>query len=210
MGKMRTVIFDFDGTLADTWSVIIAILKEHQEEWGLPELTNEVIADFRGKSMIELLKKYNVVLIKLPFVIPKARKELNKRIDSVKLFPGIKDMLGNLRKKDIRLGILTTNSEENVKAFLKKNGIELFDFIESEISIFGKDKALLKVLESRKIPKNEVVYVGDEIRDIEASRDAGLQVISVTWGFNTKEILKKNDPDYLIDEPRQLLNALAI
>ncbi len=206
---VKTVIFDFDGTLADTRKAILNIVKDNQEEWGLPDINEELINDFRGKGFFELFKKYNIILLKLPFIFPKAKKELGKKIDKVPLFPGMREVLMTLRKKGIKLGILTTNSEENVKKFLRHHNLEIFDFIGSEISLMGKDKALKKVLEKRNINKNETMYIGDEIRDIEACKENGLKIISVTWGFNKKEILKKNNPDYLIDKPEEILKIVS-
>ncbi len=206
---MKTVIFDFDGTIADTWKVIIEILKENQTEWGLPKITKEVVEDFRGKGIPELIKKYNIILLKLPFVIPKAKKELSKKITMVRMFKGMKEALQSLKKKGFKLGILTTNSKENVAAFLNHHNIAIFDFIQSEISLFGKDKGLKKVLENNRLSAKETIYVGDEVRDIEACKEVGVKIIAVTWGFNTKEILKKNNPDYLIDSPKEILKVIS-
>ena len=106
------------------------------------------------------------------------------------------------------MGILTSTSEENVRKFLKKNKLELFDFIYSGSSIFGKHKVMKSLLKKQKLKRKEVIYVGDETRDIEAAKKAKVKIISVTWGFNTKQILKKQKPDFLIDKPKELMKIL--
>ncbi|OGK18844.1 hypothetical protein A2866_03190 [Candidatus Roizmanbacteria bacterium RIFCSPHIGHO2_01_FULL_39_8] len=206
---MKTIIFDFDGTIADTWKVVIKILKEKEEEWGLPAITKETFADFRGKPFLELIKKYNIVLLKLPFVVSKTQKELKSRMVQVSLFKGVKEVIMNLKKREYHLGILTTNSKENVLFFLKRHGLDVFDFIQSEPSLLGKDKALRKILDKNSLEPTEVLYIGDEIRDIDACKENNVKIISVTWGFNTKDILKTNNPDFLVDHPSEILKIIG-
>src|SRR3989338_1188140 len=115
---IKTIIFDFDGTIADTWKAIFQILKENQEKWNLPDISPETIADFRKKGVIDLIKKYNIVLLKLPFVIRKAQKELKDKMRAVRFYKDMKEVILDLKKKGYVLGILTTNSKENVNIFL--------------------------------------------------------------------------------------------
>ncbi len=205
---IKTVIFDFDGTIADTWEVIIKLLKKHRENLGLPEITAEIVSDFRSKGFRELILKYNFILLKLPFIIPKVQRMLNDHIKEVKLFPEMKNLLNSLKSRGNKIGILTTNTKENVETFLRFHEINFFDFIHSGINLLGKDKALQKLLVEQKLNPEETIYVGDEVRDIDACKENGIKIIAVTWGFNTKEILKKNKPDYLIDKPSQVLEIV--
>lgn len=205
---ITTVIFDFDGTIANTWKIVIKILKEKEEEWGLPAITKEILADFRGKPFFELIKKYNIVLLKLPFIVSKTQKELKSRMVQVSVFKGIKEVIMSLKKRGYPLGILTTNSKENVLYFLKHHGLDIFDFIQSERSILGKDKGLRNILEKNNLQPTEVLYIGDEIRDIDACKENNVKIISVTWGFNTKNILKQNKPDFLVNTPSEILKII--
>ncbi|MBI4008944.1 HAD hydrolase-like protein, partial [Candidatus Roizmanbacteria bacterium] len=126
---IKTVIFDFDGTIADTWEVIIKLLKKHRENLGLPEITAEIVSDFRSKGFRELILKYNFILLKLPFIIPKVQRMLNDHIKEVKLFPEMKNLLNSLKSRGNKIGILTTNTKENVETFLRFHEINFFDFI---------------------------------------------------------------------------------
>ena len=107
------------------------------------------------------------------------------------------------------MGILSSNSKENIEKFLQANSLEIFDFIHSEENILGKGKALGNLLKTHRLKNNEVIYVGDEVRDIEACKENGVKIISVTWGFNKKDILKKSKPDYIVDKPRKILKILS-
>jgi len=91
---------------------------------------------------------------------------------------------------------------------LNKNNLNVFDFIYSEGDIFNKADKMKTLLEERKLNPESVFYVGDETRDIEAARAAGIKMIAVSWGFNKEEILKKENPDYLIRKPEELVSLL--
>lgn len=205
---IRSVIFDFDGTIADTFNVVFKLLKKYHKNLDLPAITDDLISDFREKGYRALLFKYKFELIKLPFIIGKIRKLLYSHMDEVKLFKGMKEAIILLKEKGYKLGILTTNSEENVKKFLKKNNIDFFQFINTEKHLLGKSKALKNLLQKYRLDSSEIFYIGDEVRDIDACKENRVKIIAVTWGFNKKEILKVNRPDYLIDYPKEILKII--
>ena len=130
-------------------------------------------------------------------------REIRNRKD-IKLFEGVELILKQLRKR-YRLGIVSSNSEENIKKILKENGVDkLFDYIYSASSLFGKHKNLKRLIKKYKLNLEEVIYVGDEDRDILAAKKVGIKVVAVTWGYNSKEKLMKEKPDYLVSSPKEL------
>ena len=106
------------------------------------------------------------------------------------------------------LGILTSNSVKAVEAFLREHNLQCFDFVESENNIFKKSKHLIKIIKKHSFNKQEVIYIGDEVRDIIASQEAGIDVIAVTWGYNKKEILKQNHPTFIANNPSEIYKFL--
>ena len=117
------------------------------------------------------------------------------------------DLLSELSgNEQIHLGILTSNTQENVKQFLYKNELNFFDFIRTGKSVFGKSHMLNKIIKQRHANKNDVFYVCDEVRDIEAAKKSGIKSIAVTWGYNNKDALIKENPDFLTDTPDELKN----
>ncbi|MDH7476287.1 MAG: HAD-IA family hydrolase [Microgenomates group bacterium] len=205
MVKKKTIIFDFDGTIADTLPYIFKIIKKLANDEGI-EINDRQIQQARDKSPIDIIKMFNLPLLKLPFLIVKGQRMLKENILKIKLYPKIKDGLLSLKEKGYRLGVLSSNSIENLNLFFKKNKIEIFDFIKSSNNFFGKAWALQTIIKEYKLKKEEIIYVGDEVRDIEACRKVGIDIIAVTWGFNSKKILEKYRPTFLIDDPNQLLN----
>lgn len=203
-----TLIFDFDGTIADTLSAIIRMVNEHADELKIKPLAEKDVEELRGMSNLDILKKFRIPLVKVPRLVLKSQKELYQKIDQVLLFPGIRDLILGLKRFGLRLGILTSNSQENVHKFLQAKNLDLFDFIHTESSLFGKNRALIHLMKEHDLRKDEVVYVGDETRDIEACQKADIAVIAVSWGFHRKEVLRKKNPTYLVDSPKEIENIV--
>ncbi len=206
----KNVIFDFDGTIADTLDAAVNIYNAIAPKYHCKPVKMEDKDILRGKRPQDFFKDYGVTSFKLPFLLIHIRGELKKHIINTPLVKDISIALKDLKDAGYNLGILTSNSKENVDMFLFANKLtEIFDFIYSSKNVFGKDKDILHLLKNRNIKKDNVVYVGDETRDIEAAKRVGIPIIAVSWGFNTREILVAQGPSYIIDEPGELLNCLS-
>lgn len=204
----KTIIFDFDGTIADNRQMVFRVINSLAAEFGYKRILKHDVVRLRNKKAQDFFKGIGISIFKLPFIVRRIRKELHKEIDKIKLVKGIKEALDELANLECRLGILTSNSEENIRIFLKNNNLELFNFIYSGTSLFGKDKVLKSLIKELKLNQSEVIYVGDETRDIEAARKVGIKVIAVGWGFNLEDILRRENPDCFIRSPDQLVEIL--
>lgn len=204
----KIIIFDFDGTLADTFPPMVKILKKQVKEMGYGELTSRQIDVMREMKPLDIIKHFKFPIWKVPSLIKDIREGLFKQIAQVKLFQGIDNVVLDLKRKGFTLGILTSNSVKAVEIFLNEHNLECFDFVESETKIFKKSKHLIKIIKKYSFNKNEVIYIGDEVRDIIASQETGIDVIAVTWGYNRRDVLKQNHPTYLVDKPNDIINML--
>ncbi len=203
----RTIIFDFDGTIADTLDSVVKIVNNHAEHFGYKKVTKNDIPYLQGKKPKEILSYLGISIFKLPLWITKIHSEINKEITNMKPTVNISPLLSELSgNEQIHLGILTSNTQENVKQFLHKNELIFFDFIRTGKSVFGKSHMLNKIIKQRKANKDDVFYVCDEVRDIEAAKKSGIKSIAVTWGYNNKDALIKENADFLIDTPDELRN----
>lgn len=206
----KTIIFDFDGTVADTLDAIVRITNRLAIEYGYKPATPDELNRLRNMSSREVVQRSGVSVFKLPLLLRKIRADLQSEIQDISPITGIKEVLVALTKDGNKLGILTSNSEENARIFLTSHGMqELFSFIYSETNLFGKQTSLRKILRTNKLYPQDVIYVGDETRDIEAAKKIPLKVIAVSWGYNSKEVLAQHNPDFLIDQPSQLLEVLG-
>ncbi|WP_337884785.1 HAD-IA family hydrolase [Fischerella thermalis] len=205
----KVVIFDFDGTIADTVDALVSIANRLAKEFGYVQITPEELALLRNLTSREIINYSGISVFKIPFLVKKVKGELKSKIPELKPIPGMKEALINLKNAGHRLGIITSNSKDNVTEFLRINELDnLFEFIYSGITIFGKTTIINNLLKQKQLKPEEVIYVGDETRDIEASKKANIKVVAVSWGFNSPEVLAKQNPNYLIHHPSELLDVV--
>jgi phosphoglycolate phosphatase len=205
----KVIIFDFDGTIADTVDALVSIANRLALEFGYVQITPEELALLRNLTSREIIKYSGISVFKIPFLLKKVKAELKNKIHEFQPIPGIQAALVELQNAGYQLGIITSNSQDNVSEFLKLNNLDyLFDFIYSGVTIFGKTTIINNVLRQRQLKPQAVIYVGDETRDIEASKKANIKVIAVTWGFNSSDALSQQNPDFLIHQPRELLEVI--
>jgi phosphoglycolate phosphatase len=205
---MKTVLFDFDGTIVDTLDLTWKSFNRVAPKYNLPLIKETDLPQLKNLSSRELLKMFPLSPWKLLHLTRDIQAEHKKKMHTVKLIPGMAEILCKLTEKGIEVGIVTSNSRENVELFLDTHNLASISFVHAEKNLFGKDKMLKNVLKTRMLSSKDSVYVGDEVRDIEASHKAGLRVISVSWGFNSLERLKKAQPDDFATSAEELLQKI--
>lgn len=207
---VKVVIFDFDGTLADTLETLLAITNRLAVEFGYPKIDMEAVQQLQHLSSRDIIRQSQIPVFKIPFLLRRLKADLKREIRDVALFPGIAESLHEMYQHGHILGIVTSNSTDNVNAFLDTHRLaHLFDFVHSGTTIFGKHRVISRILKQHGFDKNQVVYVGDETRDIESAAKIPVSIVSVTWGFNTRQVLAQYQPDYLIDHPRELVQIIC-
>lgn len=204
----RYLLFDFDGTLGDTFHQGFEILNLLASEFGFRPLPPEELEYARDLSTSGLMKHLGISRMKLHKISKRGTEEIGKRIHTVQTFDGVPEMVRHLHNAGFRLGILTSNSEPNVRVFLKAQNLELFDFIESSSKLLGKGSVLRRLMKERHIKPKEILMIGDELRDIEAAHDVGVHMAAVTWGYNSRAALEAAEPDYLFETPAQIVEFL--
>ncbi|MEL6254191.1 MAG: HAD-IA family hydrolase [Bacteroidota bacterium] len=203
------LIFDFDGTIADTLSIAMNIFGDLKEEFNLPEVSNEQFLELKSKRVKELLKLSGLSWLQLPRFIHKARTHFKKHIHLVKPIQGMPEIIKTLHQQGYKMGILTSNTEEGVEEFLSTNELNYFEFIQSSDSLFGKARYLNNILKKNQLEPGDVIMIGDEIRDVAAAQKVGIDSIAVCWGFNSIELLESQKPNHLLQAPEQLLDLLC-
>jgi phosphoglycolate phosphatase len=205
----KVIIFDFDGTIADTVDALVTIANRLAVEFGYIQISANELKLLRNLTAREIIKYSGISLLRIPFLVKKVKGELKDKIQELETIPGIPEALIELKNQGYKLVIITSNSQENVAEFLKCHNLDnLFEFIHSGVTIFGKTTIINNVLRQRQIKPQTVIYVGDETRDVEAAKKANIKIIAVTWGFNSSEALAKEKPDFLIHHPSELLDVV--
>ncbi|MFA9262700.1 MAG: HAD-IA family hydrolase [Undibacterium sp.] len=202
----KTIIFDLDGTLVDIEPLFIRIFNELSAEFGYAPIAPEELPALKKLHLKRLIfQRLGWRIIFFPKMLRRGREEYFKLIQEVNLFPGIDTVIKTLRNEGHRIGVVSSSEKATVLALLKKFGIET-DFV-YQSSLFGKAVILRTVFTEQAVPKEEAIYVGDEVRDVDACKKVGLAVIAVTWGLNTKEALVETGVE-TVDTPEALLERL--
>jgi phosphoglycolate phosphatase len=136
----KTIIFDFDGTIADSFDIIENILINLSGEFGYRKPTEEEIEEFKTKHPKEIMKILGLSAYKAPFLLLRVKSEMQKRITDIKPIHGMAKALTRLKSNGYTLGIVTSNGEKNVQLFLEENNPKVFDFVQTESSLFDKAK----------------------------------------------------------------------
>lgn len=204
----KCILFDFDGTIADSKEVFIEAYNKMAEKHNLQRIELEQLDELRKIPVAERLKILNLPLYKVPILAPELYKFYKELSAKINIFNGVKELLEQLKERGFKLAIISSNSEHNIRDILKKNHIDFIDSIFCSTHIFGKAKMIKKFLKTHRLNNSEVIYVGDELRDINSCKQAKIKVIWVEWGYDVAKIALQGEPDYIVSEPQQILSIV--
>ena len=210
MNEKKIIIFDFDGTIADTREILFKIINQLAPKYKFYEIQNDEIKYFKNMTFNEIVDFLNINLIYLPFMLFDIRKVFHKFMDKeISIKHNLSEVILKLKEKnDCIIGILTSNSAKNVEKFLKQKKFMIFDFIHSTFFV-NKQRYLKKIKQKYSVKPDKILYIGDEPRDIISARAARIKIAAVTWGYSSKSLLQEYDPDYIIDKPEEILSIVS-
>ena len=207
--NFRTLVFDFDGTIADTLGETRRIFNQIAPDYGIRQVEEHELEELRHLSLKELLDHLNIPKRRVPALISRGTGMMRGNITQLPMIAGMAEVLVEMRRHVHSFGILTSNATANVDLFLRTHGLrEQFDFISSTSKLTGKSKHLKAIRKTFSLRPEQMLYIGDELRDVKASQKAGIPVAAVTWGFNSRASLAASAPDYLFDHPADFLRLL--
>lgn len=202
----KVIIFDFDGTLADSLNIMIESYNQAAKIYGCRMISGADLQQIRRMHLRDVLAYLEVPYLKLPFIIFSMQSYYKKQAQTLDLFEDVPAMLCRLMVAGHRLFILSTSAPDAIRLVLQEHNIDFFQGIYScGHHMFAKGVVLKKILASHGFEPQEVYYVGDEIRDVEAARQVGMHSVAVSWGYNAHDKLKEQKPDVMIENPLDLL-----
>ncbi|MEI6033244.1 MAG: HAD-IA family hydrolase [Verrucomicrobiae bacterium] len=207
--RPKLLIFDFDGTIADTFPCGIEILNLLAPEFGYRPLAEGDVLRARDMRTHELMKFLGIPTTRIVKISRRGKEEMGKRMHAIEPLPGMVALIRRLRDEGFRIGILTSNSEENVAVFLRKFDLEVFEFTCTSSKLAGKGRVIRKIMKKLQVKPKEVLLVGDEVRDIEAAQETGVHVSAVSWGYNSFKALAEVKPDHLVETPEALAELIC-
>ena len=194
MPAYRLVIFDFDGTLADSADWMIRTFNDMAKQFGLRQVTTSEVDMLRGRTNREIVSYLGVPMWKLPSIANAMRRRVAADAEQIPLFAGIGEMLQTLKAAGVRTAIVSSNDEENIRRILGPANAALIDDYECGASLFGKARKLRAVLDRNGVAAHEAISIGDETRDIEAAREARIPSGAVLWGYAKEDVLRSLKP----------------
>lgn len=205
----KTLVFDFDGTIADTLGETRRIFNLMAPDYGIRQVAEDELESLRHLSLKELLNHLDIPKRRVPALISRGTGMMRGNITQLQLIAGMAEVLFELRRHTDCFGVLTSNATANVDLFLQTHGLrDQFDFISSTSKLTGKAKHLKAIRKTFSLRPEQMLYIGDELRDVKAAQKAGIPIAAVTWGFNSRESLAASEPDYLFDQPTDFLRLL--
>jgi len=204
---VKALIFDFDGTIADSFETLLGIFEEITKRQN--KLTPKEVNELRSKNLRGIITYLGIKRWQIPRMILAAKRRISLKITFIKTFPGMPETLRQLSQNGQKMYILSTNSSDNITKFLKKNGLDgYFEGIYGDIGLRSKSSAIKKIVRKEKLDKVDCAYIGDEVRDITAAKKAGVTSVGVTWGFNHAKAIKQSRPSLIANHPKNLVKLL--
>jgi phosphoglycolate phosphatase len=200
----RLVMFDFDGTLADTFPWFLQTFDQVADRFGFRRLDRAETETLRGMDARAIMRHHRVPAWKVPFIARHARGLMAGQIAQLRLFAGIEAALGALADRGFILGLVTSNSRSNAATVLGPALLARFAEVECGISMFGKASKLRRLVRRSRVPPGSALFVGDELRDADAARAAGIDFGAVAWGYARLDALLARGPQRVFEQPADL------
>lgn len=212
MKEYSTYIFDLDGTLLSTLDDLAASTNHALRMNGMPERPVDDVRRFVGNGVLKLMER----------AVPEGQGNpkfdvayrmfrehyMEHSLDTTKPYPGIVEMLGELKRKDKHIAVVSNKfyaaTQELCRHFFR-------DYVEVAI---GEREGIRKkpapdtvqeALRQLGVGKEKAVYIGDSDVDIETARNSGLPCVSVLWGFRDRDFLLAHGATAFVSEPCELL-----
>lgn len=200
---MSAIIFDFDGTIADSFDLVLDLFYELT---GHERFTPEEIAKLRRiPSLRKLAKAVGLSPRQAPRVYLKGRTMMGKRMVEVGPCKGMDTALETLHRQGHQLFVMSSNSQRNVEAFLRTHNLrKFFQGVYGGVGLLSKAGALNKVVRLNQLDVEQTFYVGDEVRDVHAAKRAHVRAVSVSWGYNDAAVLEREKPFAVAKTPKDL------
>lgn len=208
MTRYSLAIFDLDGTLVDSFPWFLRHVNDIADRFGFRRIAPEEIEALRRAGAREILAHLDVPLWKLPMIARHMRRLKSRHVDDLALFPGASEMLRALKDGGMTIALVSSDSEANARRQLGDANAALFSEFACGASLFGKAAKFRRVLKRSGVDPSRAIAIGDEVRDIEAARAAGVACGAVMWGYAAPEKLRALGPDLVFEGVGEMMRRL--
>jgi phosphoglycolate phosphatase len=194
--RYRLAIFDFDGTLADSFPWVMGMMNEVADRFDFRRIEPDEVDSLRLCDAREIMRRLGIRRWKLPMIAHYVRSRMAADVHHIHLFPGAAEMLTELSQSGVRLVVVSANGENTIRKVLGAHG-GLIEAYAGGVSLFGKRRKLLRMSKITGVPAAQCLVIGDEIRDLDAARAARMAFGAVSWGATRPAAFIARTPDHL-------------
>ena len=206
--RYRLVVFDFDGTLADSFPFFLEVFDVLADAHGFKRLEREHLEALRGYDTRRMMRHVGLPLWKAPRVAMHFKALMGESIGRIRLFDGAEEALGELKRCGVKLAVVSSNASDNVRAVLGSDLARLIDDYDCGVAILGKRSRLRALVKNSGIAREAVLCIGDEVRDIEAAQAEKLDAGAVTWGYATAKALIDARPSFVFSSFAEIVSCV--
>jgi phosphoglycolate phosphatase len=198
MPRYKLAIFDLDGTLSDSFPWFLRVVNSVADKHRFRRIEADDVDMLRGKSSREIIGHLEVPMWRIPVIVADMRRLKSQSIDAIPLFTGVAPMLQELSQRGVVLAVVSSDSVSNARRALGQQAAPISHFA-CGASLFGKAAKFKAVLKRTGIAAADAICIGDEVRDGEAARQAGIDFGAVCWGYAKPEALRQVSPVLVFD-----------
>lgn len=207
--RYRLAIFDFDGTLADSFGWFLGVVNRLADDNRFRRIEEHEVEALRAKGARQIVGHLGIPVWKMAVIARQMRQHMARDIGSISPFPGVEGVLRELAGRGVQLAIVTSNSVENVRQVLGPDTAALIRHWGCGVSMFGKGPKLRAILRRSGVPAAEAICIGDEIRDLEAAHAEGIPFGAVSWGYTHPEALRAHRPEEMFASVEEILEKVG-
>lgn len=204
----KLAIFDMDGTLSDSFPWFLSVINAVADDHKFQRVTEDRIDALRSAGANDIVRMLGVARWRIPLIARDMRRRKAQQLDRISLFAGVDRMFDELRARDVTIAVVSSDNEDNVRHVLGRLD-DYVSYFACAAGLFGKTAKFRRILDLTGISVDDALSIGDEIRDIEAAREAGIDSGAVAWGYTSAEALQARAPNFMFSRMDDITVALT-
>ena len=206
--RYKLAIFDFDGTLADSFPWVISVMNEVADRFSFRRVEDGELEELRLCDAREIMRRLGVKRWKLPMIARYVRARMAEDVEQIGQFAGIGEMIKTLSDAGVKLAVVSANGEGTIRKVLGPENAALIDGFAAGVSLFGKRSKLVKMAKLAGVERTEAIVIGDELRDLDAARAAGMAFGAVSWGATRASAHEARGADFIFTRMDEIAPAV--
>ncbi len=204
----KLIIFDFDGTIADTAEVFVQTNNRNYKQYGTKFVSHEDVAALKKMGDRQALSFLGINMLEFLLISRRFLKDIHAFMPSAPIYTGMKELLELLHKNGKMTPIVSRNSVKNIQSFMHANNINHIHEVYSE-KVFSKKPTIINgILKKHKLSTHEAIFIGDRLSDLYAAQKVGIDFIFVSWGYGDASKVPQNELKYIANTPQDLKKLL--